>query len=427
MTAPEPSSPGADRPGVGWFQWVADQSGSAFFILRVRPDLAFEFLTEGALTRLTGRSPGHTPAARAVLDGVHPDSADILAAMLALPPGRGMSANLRWCGPGGRPIDLRGWVGATVRPDGSAVLEGMMQDITALRDADLAVRRSEERHRLLAESAWDVVWTMDVDGTVTDISRAVGPMRGFSPEQTVRQSLRGIQSRDSGATLAEYLRRLRNAGEPRSTPAAFRGEVQYRTEDGSVVTGEVRLIPRADRCGRVVELLGVTRDVSDRKRVETALTRLAGTDPVTGLWNRRRATEILSLEVETARRGRYPVAMLMLDIDHFKTVNDTHGHQAGDLILAEVARLLREHVRHTDMVARWGGEEFVVLLRHCNRRGAMAAAESLRIGIAGRCRVTVSIGVAELATGDDLAGWLHRADSGLYRAKRAGRNSVAPA
>jgi diguanylate cyclase (GGDEF)-like protein len=119
----------------------------------------------------------------------------------------------------------------------------------------------------------------------------------------------------------------------------------------------------------------------------------------------------------------------MVDVDHFKTINDTHGHQAGDRVLIEVAQRLRDQVRSTDVLGRWGGEEFIVLLRYCGLRDAVAAAEKLRLRIADTpfermFSVSVSIGAAELQPDETLTAWLARADAALYEAKRAGRNTV---
>ncbi len=122
-------------------------------------------------------------------------------------------------------------------------------------------------------------------------------------------------------------------------------------------------------------------------------------------------------------------SVLMVDIDNFKSINDTHGHEVGDRVLIEVARRLRESVRDSDFIARWGGEEFVVLLRDCPLADAVARAEKIRRRIAeAPCAdagtVTISVGVAELTADEDLDHWLVRADRALYQAKRSGRNAV---
>ncbi len=156
---------------------------------------------------------------------------------------------------------------------------------------------------------------------------------------------------------------------------------------------------------------------------------LAVTDTLTGLHNRRKLDEVLDEELARARRYAIDLSIIMLDIDHFKQVNDTYGHGVGDDVLAALAGLLREHTRDADALARLGGEEFVVACRHTNARDCMTAAEKLREAIAahdfpGAGRVTASLGVASFRPDDTAATLLARADARLYRAKAGGRNRV---
>ena len=231
--------------------------------------------------------------------------------------------------------------------------------------------------------------------------------------------------------MAEHFQQVFAAIQAGTPPPNFRGEIEYYRKDGSIMTGELQVIANRDATGQVVELVGVTRDISDRKAFEAELRNHAVTDTLTGAWNRRQGTELLAADL-TARRPGNALSLLMLDIDNFKTINDSFGHQAGDHVLIEVAGRLRRGLRGNDMVARWGGEEFVVLLRDCALPEALTLAEGIRAEIAkvpfgALGRLTVSIGVAEVRADEDLASWLERADQALYRAKRAGRNGVAAA
>jgi len=175
--------------------------------------------------------------------------------------------------------------------------------------------------------------------------------------------------------------------------------------------GELQVIPHVDTDGSVVEILGVTRDISERKAFEAELTRLAGTDAVTGVWNRRHGGTLLAAESEQARIDGRPLSALMVDIDHFKPVNDIHGHQTGDRVLAEITPVacwkpVRGH-RHRGPV---GGEEFVIMLGDCGLGEAMAIAEKIRTQVANTPfrhvgTVTVSIGAAELRADEGLEPW----------------------
>lgn len=158
----------------------------------------------------------------------------------------------------------------------------------------------------------------------------------------------------------------------------------------------------------------------------------AGTDRLTGAWNRRRFEEAATIEMALVRRRKGPVSLMIFDLDFFKNVNDAHGHTVGDEVLAEIAHIAREQLRASDALARWGGEEFIVLSPATRIDGAMNLAEKIREAIAARefptaGRVTVSIGVAEYALGEDLVTWIQRADQALYQAKSEGRNRVVRA
>jgi diguanylate cyclase (GGDEF)-like protein len=165
-----------------------------------------------------------------------------------------------------------------------------------------------------------------------------------------------------------------------------------------------------------------------------ALRRKAMLDPLTGLWNRAAVFEVLDRELARSARSGEPLAVIMADIDHFKQINDRHGHPAGDAALAEVARRLRQGVRAQDAAGRYGGEEFLLVLAGCDGAAAARVAEELRAGVAGepvgaggtQLAVTLSLGVAAIpgVTDRSAAALVAAADQALYRAKSAGRNRV---
>jgi diguanylate cyclase (GGDEF)-like protein/PAS domain S-box-containing protein len=411
---------------------MASSSGMMFFVLRVRPDVALEFVNNAPGTVLVGdrnESGSATDVdAASLLGQIDPDYADRLAEVLALPPGTDTQVELRWNRLDGLSTYGRGSIRSRQRPDGSVVIEGALADITELHEAETRLMNSEKRSRLLAENAWEVIWTMDLDGKITYVSPAVERMRGITPEEAMRQSLDEIHPPESAASVADYYRQVFAAIEAGTEPPMFRGENEYYRKDGSIMTGELQVIPHVDTDGHVIELIGVTRDITERKTFEAELRNLAVTDTLTGVWNRRHGTELLSADL-SARRPGQALSLLMLDIDHFKAINDTFGHQAGDHVLIEVASRLRRSLRGNDMVARWGGEEFVVLLRDCALPDALRLAEDIRAAIGevpfgALGSLTVSVGAAQVGADEDLTSWLGRADQALYRAKRAGRNEV---
>jgi len=172
----------------------------------------------------------------------------------------------------------------------------------------------------------------------------------------------------------------------------------------------------------------------ERQRLIEELKLMSSTDFLTGLLNRRAFTDIASSQIGSALRHGWPVALILFDIDHFKRVNDTYGHDAGDAVLIEIAALARRMFREGDFVARHGGEEFVALAPHCDLNSAIALAERLRSTIAeasislpdGRqATVTASFGVVAMKSpGDTLETLLRGADRALYAAKEGGRDRV---
>jgi diguanylate cyclase (GGDEF)-like protein/hemerythrin-like metal-binding protein len=161
----------------------------------------------------------------------------------------------------------------------------------------------------------------------------------------------------------------------------------------------------------------------------SALQRLCSTDVLTGAWNRRHFERVVAAELERSVRHRQPVSLILIDLDHFKRVNDTYGHQAGDSTLRELVSVVRTAIRSTDTLFRWGGEEFAVIAASTGYRGSAALAEKIREAVeAHRFQIvgsiTVSLGVAEHLAPESPEAWFRRLDGALYRAKTGGRNSV---
>jgi diguanylate cyclase (GGDEF)-like protein len=178
---------------------------------------------------------------------------------------------------------------------------------------------------------------------------------------------------------------------------------------------------------------GGNSEVSESRRLQAEYKRHASYDALTGLYNRRWLDDVLPRLVQRARTDRQPLAAVMVDVDHFKKFNDTHGHAAGDYVLFAVGQQLRRSFRPTDLVARYGGEEFTVVLPETTGEQAVLAADRVRRALADepllledgpRVRVTASMGVAQLSLGQDADAMLRAADRALYQAKEAGRNRV---
>lgn len=168
----------------------------------------------------------------------------------------------------------------------------------------------------------------------------------------------------------------------------------------------------------------------DELQAQTSeLERVSATDALTGIWNRKHFDRVLSLELDRSIRFRQPASLIFFDVDHFKQVNDTFGHQVGDSVLQELVQITRSAIRLIDGLYRWGGEEFVVLVASTNYWKAATLAEKIRSTVeqhtfAGVGSITISLGVAEHMGSEDTQGWFRRVDDALYRAKRGGRNRI---
>lgn len=170
-------------------------------------------------------------------------------------------------------------------------------------------------------------------------------------------------------------------------------------------------------------------EIKIRKEIESRLEALASTDPLTQLYNRRKFDEILSYEISRDLRYRTGLSLIMCDIDHFKQINDRYGHEVGDTVLKQFSQKIAGSIRRSDLFARWGGEEFALLITNTDGTLAGPIAQKIRkmietvvFDVVGR--VTASFGVAILTGQDDAASFVRRADGALYQAKEAGRNCV---
>ena len=196
---------------------------------------------------------------------------------------------------------------------------------------------------------------------------------------------------------------------------------------------ELRVAERTQDLMAVNERL--LHEVAERARAEELLAQVARSDPLTGLMNRRAMLEHLEYEAARFQRSRTPFTLLLADLDRFKSINDTYGHDAGDQALIQTSEQLVQAIRAHDLVARWGGEEFLILLPDTDRQGGLIVAEALREGVAAQkvaigeqeLRLTLSIGVAAYGWGQTIHQCIKAADTALYQAKLEGRNRVVAA
>jgi diguanylate cyclase (GGDEF)-like protein/PAS domain S-box-containing protein len=309
---------------------------------------------------------------------------------------------------------------------------------TAVRNAALAsqIKIREQQYRLLAENSQDVIWTYNLNlERFSYVSPSVQSLRGYTPEEVMAQSLEEAMTAASAnlvrKTLDEQLARIA-LGERDHLTCTM--EVDQPHRDGHTVHTEVVTSVIFNDLDRPVSLMGITLDITERKKVEQELERLSHVDMLTGLYNRRRFMQLSEHELSRKRRYGGELAVFMMDLDHFKTVNDTYGHQTGDLVLQKLGEICRDVLRDLDCVGRLGGEEFAVVLPRTDVDHAMAVAERLRDTVektsiqspqGESVHCTISIGVATMQEDRiSLDTLLSQADRALYQAKHEGRNRV---
>ncbi|MEM7053945.1 MAG: GGDEF domain-containing protein, partial [Pseudomonadota bacterium] len=188
-------------------------------------------------------------------------------------------------------------------------------------------------------------------------------------------------------------------------------------------------ISKFDTSGIPVRVSGVLVDISDRKRLEDQLVELATTDDLTGLYNRGHGSELLDRELTRAKRSDQPLSLILMDVDHFKSINDEFGHAVGDQVLVKISESLQNRIREVDIAARWGGEEFVIILPDTRLDDAKTIAGELQKGIRSLAKpdgnhLSMSMGVTQYRTDESVSGLLKRADQLLYTAKNTGRNRM---
>lgn len=319
----------------------------------------------------------------------------------------------------------------------SSINAGLLQEIEIRKQAQAALAESEAHYRDLTETMQDVVWILDTATLrFTYISPSVKKLRGFAPEEIIAQPFEAAFTADSAVFVRQSINKQCAcfvSGE--EAPEHFyTSEIEQPCKDGSTVWTEVVVrYVRNEKTGSI-DIHGVSRDITNRRALRLELLRQATIDDLTGVSNRRHFLACSEKEIQRSLRHGNTLSFLMLDIDHFKLVNDTFGHAVGDLALQAVAKTCTGLLRSSDSIGRLGGEEFALLLVETNIAQAARAAERLRqeveaISLSAAdgepVLLRVSIGVTEWRQqGDTLSTMMVRADQALYQAKNAGRNRI---
>lgn len=329
------------------------------------------------------------------------------------------------------PITLadRQFVACAIREE-----HGRLQSLDTLRVQAMALR-----------SAANGVMITDRTGTITWVNPATCSITGYSADELVGRHTRILKSgRHDQAFYARLWETVMRGDR-------WSGTIVNRRKDGSEYQEEQTIAPVLDENGAITHFIAIKQDVTEQRRIQAELAarmteieslngqlrEQAVRDPLTGLHNRRYLEEMMKRDFSRADRSGESLVVAMIDVDHFKRINDAHGHAVGDRVLLQLAEVLLAHVRSSDLVCRFGGEEFVVVMPHAEMPGASKRAEKWRTAFAARAvegregavvSCTISIGLARYRdAGEPFSACLKRADEALYAAKDAGRDRVASA
>ena len=266
----------------------------------------------------------------------------------------------------------------------------------------------------------------DPKGVITYVNEAFCKFTGYTREEAIGEKPSLYKSGKHSALEIEEIWDTILGGN------AYHGVIINKKKNGELYYEQKTITPLTDDRGTIVSFVSTGKDITSRIEMESTLEKLATTDYLTGLFNRFKFEEIYTKESIRSRRYKAPLSLIMFDIDHFKKINDTFGHDVGDSVLKELSTLIQSQIRESDVLARWGGEEFMLLTPETSLESAYELAEKLRKKVeaydfikAGN--VNCSLGVAKLDKDESFDSICRRVDGALYEAKEGGRNQTIKA
>ena len=295
------------------------------------------------------------------------------------------------------------------------------KDITEKKKMERELIQAKDSLEILIEGIMDPMATTDKRGLVTYINKGLTEILGYEKEYAIGKHISLAYS--GGMEEAKKLMGLLT-----ERGIVHNYETQFIKKDGSLLPAIVSISLLMDKCGETIGTLGICKDITEKKRLERELERLAITDNLTGLYNQRHFYSELRREMERAKRINHPLSLLLFDVDEFKHYNDTYGHLEGDKVLNKVGRVVSENIReNVDSGYRYGGDEFVIILPEAGREQALSVADRIRASFNNLdfVDVTLSLGLTEYRTEYDLETFVSHADKAMYTAKQSGGNRIS--
>ena len=304
---------------------------------------------------------------------------------------------------------------------------GVGRDITERRQMEEALRQSEERYRTIIKEMEEWYFETDLTGNITFFNDIFANVLGYSHKELTGLNFQSFIKKEEADSVYRLFNQVFKTGKPtRNFPYEF-----IRT-DGTVTSAEFSIFPKRDNEGKICGFRGVGHDITERKLAEEKIQYMATHDALTGMPNRLMFNQLLNHAIQSARRYQRQFAVFFIDLDHFKNINDSMGHEAGDILLQEIAARLKQTLRAVDVAARLGGDEFVVLIEEVSDLSNVATvARKVLTSIIKpmtimeqECRITASIGISIYPKdAEEEQTLMKNADMAMYLAKEEGKNN----
>jgi diguanylate cyclase (GGDEF)-like protein/PAS domain S-box-containing protein len=328
----------------------------------------------------------------------------------------------------GTPLYVEASASLIKNPSGKPVgFRGIIKDVTERKQMESDLKQSEKKYRSILESIQEAYFEVDLAGNFTFFNDSLCRLTGCSREELIGTNYKYFSDEENSRKVFHAFNNVYRTGQ---ATEAF--DWMIVRKDGTQRYIEASVSPRQDAAGKTIGFQGVIRDITERKKVEQELNYLATHDALTGLPNRLMFTQHLNQAILSAKRNRRKLAVFFIDLDRFKIINDSLGHEAGDILLKEIAKRLKNALRAVDVVGRLGGDEFVILIENFMENAHLAKVAQKVLAAAIKpfrimdedCRVTASIGISIYPQdGQDEQTLMKNADIAMYMAKEAGKNN----
>jgi len=328
------------------------------------------------------------------------------------------------------------WGYNSIRKLSSGELIVLYKDMTKCKQLEdelyhLDAKTVEERKKvqLLAkalEQTDDMLFITDANGIIEYVNDSVFAKTGYEKSELIGKKTNIFKS---GKQTDAFYKEL---WETILSGKNYNSIIIDKAKDERLYYADLKITPIFEDNETIQNFVATSTDVTSRIKMEEKLKKLATIDSLTQIYNRYEIDNAIKMQIARYRRYKETFCLLMFDIDHFKSVNDTYGHVAGDRVLKALSRLVSNHIRTTDIFGRWGGEEFMILLENTKKEEAFVIAEKLRkiveaTLIEGKYAITISMGVAEYEEAESREELVKKVDKALYRAKEKGRNQIVVA